>query len=43
MGELAALQVVRQYPVRVKCALLPWTTLEEAIEEFQSRRDVGDG
>ncbi len=41
MGELAALQVVRQYPVRVKCALLPWATLEEAIEEFRSRRDAG--
>ncbi len=31
LGELCALGVVRQYPVRVKCALLPWTALEEAI------------
>ncbi|MGI8518849.1 MAG: Fe-S cluster assembly sulfur transfer protein SufU [Acidimicrobiia bacterium] len=30
-GELAALQGVRRYPVRVKCALLPWTTLDEAL------------
>lgn len=32
MGELPALQVVRQYPVRIKCALLPWLALEEGIE-----------
>ncbi len=31
LGDLCALGVVRQYPVRVKCALLPWTALEEAI------------
>ena len=31
LGELAALGVVRHYPVRIKCALLPWTALEEAI------------
>ena len=31
LGELCALGVVRQYPVRIKCALLPWTALEEAI------------
>ena len=31
LGELAALAVVRQYPVRVKCALLPWVALEEGL------------
>ena len=31
LGALGALGVVRQYPVRIKCALLPWTALEEAI------------
>ena len=31
LGDLYALGVVRQYPVRIKCALLPWTALEEAI------------
>jgi nitrogen fixation protein NifU and related proteins len=31
LGDLAALQVVRQYPVRIKCALLPWIALEEGI------------
>ena len=33
LGELCALGVVRQYPVRIKCALLPWAALEEAIRE----------
>ena len=32
LGDLVALQVVRQYPVRIKCALLPWMALEEGIE-----------
>ena len=31
LGDLYALGVVRQYPVRIKCALLPWIALEEAI------------
>ena len=31
LGDLCALGVVRKYPVRVKCALLPWTALEEAL------------
>ena len=37
MGELPALQAVRQYPVRIKCALLPWLALEEGIEKVQTR------
>ena len=32
LGDLCALGVVREYPVRIKCALLPWTALEEAIQ-----------
>ena len=35
LGELGALSVVREYPVRIKCALLPWTALEEAIRGRQ--------
>lgn len=31
MGELDALQGVRRYPVRIKCASLPWTTLVQAL------------
>ncbi len=39
IGELAALQGVRQFPVRIKCALLPWATLTDAIAEFQKAHD----
>lgn len=39
LGELDALQVVRRYPVRIKCALLPWTALEEGIKKYLSRAD----
>ena len=35
LKDLAALQVVRQYPVRIKCALLPWTALEEGLDELK--------
>jgi nitrogen fixation NifU-like protein len=36
LGDLEALQVVRRYPVRIKCALLPWLALEEGIEQAGS-------
>ena len=32
MGELSALQGVKKFPVRIKCATLSWNTLLEAIE-----------
>ena len=31
LGSLEALQAVRQHPVRIKCALLPWAALEQGI------------
>ena len=36
LGALDALTVVRQFPVRIKCALLPWTALEEGIKVYRS-------
>lgn len=30
--DLSALEGVKNYPVRIKCALLAWTTLEEILE-----------
>lgn len=33
MGDLAALRGVRRFPVRIKCADLPWVTLADAIED----------
>ena len=32
LGDLEALQGVRQYPVRVKCAVLPWNALLRGLE-----------
>ncbi|MFQ5948680.1 MAG: Fe-S cluster assembly sulfur transfer protein SufU [Acidimicrobiia bacterium] len=32
LGDLESLQGVRKFPVRIKCADLPWTTLEEALQ-----------
>jgi nitrogen fixation NifU-like protein len=32
LGDIEALQGVRQYPVRIKCASLSWNTLMEALE-----------
>lgn len=31
LGDLEALQGVRKFPVRIKCADLPWTTLTQAL------------
>lgn len=32
LEELEALQGVKKYPVRIKCALLPWNTLDEGLK-----------
>ena len=32
LGDLEALQGVRKFPVRIKCADLPWTTLADALQ-----------
>lgn len=37
LGEVAALQGVREFPIRVKCALLGWTTLQDAIADYRKR------
>ncbi|MGD2101821.1 MAG: SUF system NifU family Fe-S cluster assembly protein [Acidimicrobiia bacterium] len=33
LGDIEALQGVRQYPVRIKCASLAWNTLLEALDD----------
>jgi len=33
LGDLEALQGVRKFPVRIKCADLAWTTLEDALTQ----------
>ena len=35
--ELDALQGVKKFPARVKCALLPWTTLRETVDLYRHR------
>jgi nitrogen fixation NifU-like protein len=37
LGDLVSLKGVVKYPVRIKCALLGWNTLLEALEESRSR------
>ena len=33
LGDIEALQGVKKFPVRIKCADLAWTALEEALAE----------
>ena len=37
LGDLEALQGVRKFPMRIKCALLAWSALEEGIEEYRAK------
>lgn len=36
LGELEALEGVRKFPVRIKCALLSWTTLIDALTAVEN-------
>lgn len=38
-GDLVALGGVRRFPVRIKCALLPWTTLKDAVESEPKKNE----
>jgi nitrogen fixation NifU-like protein len=37
LGELEALLGVKRYPVRVKCAVLPWNVLKEGLDLYKPR------
>ncbi len=39
LGDLEALQGVRRFPVRIKCADLPWATLEDALAALNAPAD----
>ncbi len=41
LGDLAALQGVVKFPVRIKCATLAWHTLQEALKEYRSGQRAG--
>lgn len=36
IGDVVALRGVSKFPVRVKCALLAWATLEDAIDSYKA-------
>jgi nitrogen fixation protein NifU and related proteins len=36
LGDLEALQGVQKFAVRVKCAMLPWVTLQDALRAWSS-------
>jgi NifU-like protein involved in Fe-S cluster formation len=36
LGDLEALQGVRKFPVRIRCADLAWVTLEDALAQWES-------
>ena len=42
VGDLDALTGVQKFPVRIKCALLAWTTLEDAMSD-QTTSDTKEG
>ena len=35
IGDVETLEGIKNYPARIKCALLPWTSLEEGIDNFE--------
>ena len=39
LGDIDSLAGVRQFPVRVKCALLSWVTLVEGLKNFEAGND----
>jgi nitrogen fixation NifU-like protein len=41
IGDLGALAGVRQFPVRIKCALLAWVTLIEGLEKYAAEGQEG--
>jgi nitrogen fixation NifU-like protein len=43
LGDLAALSGVRKFPARIKCAMLPWHTLEAALDgQIATTTESGD-
>ena len=43
LGDLEALQGVKQYPVRIKCAILPWNSLLQGLTDRSGEAPGADG
>jgi len=44
LGDLVALQGVRKFPVRIKCATLSWVAVEQGLAEHEAGRPAaGEG
>ena len=43
LGDLEALQGVVKFPVRIKCATLAWNTLQQGLDEIETRRLLTGG
>lgn len=41
LSDIEVLEGVRQFPVRIKCALLAWVTLIEGLERYENGDTVG--
>lgn len=39
LGDLMALEGVSKFPVRIKCALLPWSALRQALAETAGKEE----
>ncbi len=39
LGDVVALEGVKRFPIRIKCALLGWTTLQDAISAYRKAHD----
>ncbi len=41
LGDIEVLEGVKKFPVRIKCALLPWTTLQESLKQVSATKEQG--
>jgi nitrogen fixation NifU-like protein len=39
LGDVESLEGIRRYPVRIKCALLAWEALDEALSRAEGKKD----
>lgn len=40
LGDISALEGVRKFPVRIKCALLAWTTLIDGVDAWEKGEEA---